>query len=169
MNALNSQERLFAERHHEIVWRFLKAKRLQPAEYYDIIIFRYLSAVQKYLSTPTLQEYVFDFVAWNEMRSALYCYRRSLNRKSAYISFLDIESVPYNQTDSSRNDAPTSFLWLKIKDSLSASEQFLVLKKCDRYFNREIAQLMGISPNAVKCRWYRLRKKLKTLIEGEKI
>jgi len=40
MNPLNDEERRFAEEHHEIVYKYLRCRRLRPEEYYDIVIFR---------------------------------------------------------------------------------------------------------------------------------
>ena len=45
--ALTDEERDFAEQHHDIVYKFLRARRLPADEYYDVVIFGYLEAVQR--------------------------------------------------------------------------------------------------------------------------
>ena len=46
------EERGFAEQHHELVIDFLRCKRLPMDDFYDIVIFGYLSAVQQYIRNP---------------------------------------------------------------------------------------------------------------------
>ena len=46
------EERGFAEQHHELVIDFLRCKRLPMDDFYDIVIFGYLSAVQQYFRNP---------------------------------------------------------------------------------------------------------------------
>ena len=44
---LNDTQRIFAEKNHNLVYKFLHEKNLPASEYYDIIIFGYLRAVQR--------------------------------------------------------------------------------------------------------------------------
>ena len=61
---LNDTQRFFAEKNHNLVYKFLHEKNLPASEYYDIIIFGYLRAVQRYLTDPNLAGYSFATVAW---------------------------------------------------------------------------------------------------------
>lgn len=45
---LNTEERRFAAENHELVFAFLREKELPVSLYYDVVIFGYLKAVQKY-------------------------------------------------------------------------------------------------------------------------
>lgn len=49
---LNDTQRIFAEKNHNLVYKFLHEKNLPASEYYDIVIFGYLRAVQRYLTDP---------------------------------------------------------------------------------------------------------------------
>ena len=51
---LNDTQRIFAEKNHNLVYKFLHEKNLPASEYYDIVIFGYLRAVQRYLTDPNL-------------------------------------------------------------------------------------------------------------------
>lgn len=62
MHALTDYERQYAEEHHALVYRFLHDKGLDINEFYDVVIFRYLAAVQRYLTEPQLQQYSFTTV-----------------------------------------------------------------------------------------------------------
>jgi len=43
---LTEEQSAFAEKHHHVVMDFLRRKRLPESEFYDVVIFRYLRAVQ---------------------------------------------------------------------------------------------------------------------------
>ena len=47
---LNDTQRIFADKNHNLVYKFLHEKNLPASEYYDIVIFGYLRAVQRYLT-----------------------------------------------------------------------------------------------------------------------
>lgn len=50
ITVLSENERQFADKHHDTVLHFLSHFHLKMADYYDVVIFGYLSAVQSYLS-----------------------------------------------------------------------------------------------------------------------
>ena len=52
LRPMTSEEREFAEQRHGLVIDFLRCKRLPMEEFYDVVIFGYLSAVQKYFRDP---------------------------------------------------------------------------------------------------------------------
>ena len=54
---LNDTQRIFADKNHNLVYKFLHEKNLPASEYYDIVIFGYLRAVQRYLTDPNLAGY----------------------------------------------------------------------------------------------------------------
>ena len=56
---LNDTQRIFADKNHNLVYKFLHEKNLPASEYYDIVIFGYLRAVQRYLTDPNLAGYSF--------------------------------------------------------------------------------------------------------------
>ena len=60
---LNDTQRIFADKNHNLVYKFLHEKNLPASEYYDIVIFGYLRAVQRYLTDPNLAGYSFSTVA----------------------------------------------------------------------------------------------------------
>ena len=52
LHPMTNEEREFAEQHHGLVIDFLRCKRLPMNEFYDVVIFGYLSAVQQYFRNP---------------------------------------------------------------------------------------------------------------------
>ena len=52
LHPMTQEERDFAEQHHDLVIDFLRCKRLPMGDFYDVVIFGYLSAVQQYFRNP---------------------------------------------------------------------------------------------------------------------
>ena len=52
LRPMTKEEREFAEQHHDMVIDYLRYKRLPMDDFYDIVIFGYLSAVQQYFRNP---------------------------------------------------------------------------------------------------------------------
>ena len=52
LRPMTNEEREFAEQEHQIVTDFLRCKRLPMDDFYDVVIFGYLSAVQQYFRNP---------------------------------------------------------------------------------------------------------------------
>ena len=52
LHPMTQEERDFAEQHHNLVSDFLRYRRLPMDDFYDVVIFGYLSAVQQYFRNP---------------------------------------------------------------------------------------------------------------------
>ena len=52
LHPMTQAEREFAEQHHDMVIDYLRYRRLPMDDFYDIVIFGYLSAVQQYFRNP---------------------------------------------------------------------------------------------------------------------
>ena len=56
---LTAEEREFAAEHHGLIYRYMKNMKLDPEEWYDLLIVDYLQSVKRYFSNPQLQIYGF--------------------------------------------------------------------------------------------------------------
>lgn len=65
-----------ATENHYLVERFLKSKRLPFDEWYDVVIFRYIRAVELWFRKPELYQYQFSTIAWRNMDSAVFNERK---------------------------------------------------------------------------------------------
>ena len=52
LRPMTQEEREFAEEYHDLVIDFLRYKHLPMNDFYDVVIFGYLSAVQQYFRNP---------------------------------------------------------------------------------------------------------------------
>lgn len=68
---LTPEERQFAEVNHYLVEQFLYWNRLQWDDWYDVVIFRYLLAVKKWMQRPELHKYKFATIVKNALKGAV--------------------------------------------------------------------------------------------------
>lgn len=70
LRPMTQEERDFAEQHHDLVIDFLRYRRLPMDEFYDVVIFGYLSAVQQYIRNPPVGVN-FKAMAFRAMKDAV--------------------------------------------------------------------------------------------------
>ena len=70
LRPMTQEEREFAEQNHNLVTDYLRRKRLPMDDYYDIVIFGYLSAVQQYFRNPPVGV-EFKAMAFRAMKDAV--------------------------------------------------------------------------------------------------
>ena len=70
LRPMTQEERDFAEQHHNLVIDFLRYRRLPMDEFYDVVIFGYLSAVQQYIRNPPVGVN-FKAMAFRAMKDAV--------------------------------------------------------------------------------------------------
>lgn len=88
MEALNQNERKFAEEHHALIYAFLRYYHLPEAEYYDLLAIAYLRAVKEYNGKPELRKkYEFSTIAFQKMRDAKIKKYHADRVRDAYIAF----------------------------------------------------------------------------------
>lgn len=81
MKALTKEQQDFATKNHNLVYAFLHHKHLNVDDFYDVVIFRYMRAVQRYLEEPYLQKYHFSTIAYSNMNSAVHHHWAAMKRK----------------------------------------------------------------------------------------
>ena len=68
---LTPEEAKFATDNINIVWWYLDSQGLDRNEWFDVVIFRYMLSVKRYLNLPELRQYRFVNVACKAMQSAI--------------------------------------------------------------------------------------------------
>ena len=82
LRPLEPRERDWAAEHHPLVLRFLEEHHLSMEEYYDVVIFRYLLAVETWLRRPGKPLPDFQAGAWAGLANALWREQRCRRRKT---------------------------------------------------------------------------------------
>jgi len=166
MNQLTDYERQFADQHHEVVYRFLRARGLNINEYYDVVIFRYLMAAQQYLSKPSLQTYSFETIACNAMRSALgHHFQAEKRRQEFCITDTNLVENLVGYTPDERQDDVSKLLWMEVAALLTEPERKLVSQRADGWSYKEIANDCGLKEGTVSNRMSKLRKRIVSICD----
>lgn len=70
LRPMTQRGRDFAEQHHDLVIDFLRCRHLSMDDFYDVVVFGYLSAVQQYFRNPPLHV-AFEAMAFRAMRDSV--------------------------------------------------------------------------------------------------
>lgn len=90
LSPLTPEERQFAELNHYLVEQFLYWNRLDPDDWYDVVIFRYLQSVKKWLMRPELHRYKFSSLLKQGLLSAV---RNEKNKQARRIQTLSLDDI----------------------------------------------------------------------------
>ena len=142
------EERGFAEQHHELVIDFLRCKRLPMDDFYDIVIFGYLSAVQQYFRNPPAGV-KFKAMAFRAMKDSIlrdgeYNARA---KRCAYIISLDDMNVQDPKQDTERQIEDKALLE-QVVSVATPKEAKIISFLVDGFALREAAQRLKM-PKAV--------------------
>ena len=142
------EERGFAEQHHELVIDFLRCKRLPMDDFYDIVIFGYLSAVQQYFRNPPAGV-KFKAMAFRAMKDSIlrdgeYNARA---KRCAYIISLDDMNVQDPKQDTERQIEGKALLE-QVVSVATPKEAKIISFLMDGFALREAARRLKI-PKAV--------------------
>jgi len=166
-------QRQFAEEHQDTVFRFLSHKNLSAEDYYDIVIFGYLQAVQEYDENPALARFQFNTIAWTKMSDCLgkhFSYENKPKRKAHTVSIhtytsggltLD-EILPDRRRDLQAQTAYRLFT-MEVLSCLTESERQMVHLKADGLTCREIAEIFSTTVHTINGRFRRMRMRLTEL------
>ena len=87
---LTKEQQDFAAEHHGLVYKFLNDNHLPENEFYDVVIFPYLKAVQDYCNSASTQKYSFSTIAIRQMKFRLYDYFRTQARRKRNAEVISI-------------------------------------------------------------------------------
>ena len=172
MRTLTEEQKIFAEQHHMLVEQFLWKKHLERSEFYDVVIFGYLEAVQEYLEKPELSKYPFSSIAWRKMKYCMineYIYRNCPKRNAPmgtyredYEPALSREQVS-EQMNCVARDLEHRVQLQQLMSHMTAKEKEVVCMRAAGYTYREIAEHCNITMRGVSARLIRMRKRFRAL------
>lgn len=104
MKPLTAEQSQIAELNHDLVFEFLNEYNLPESQYYDVVIFGYLCAVQEYCEKPELQKYLFSTVAWRQMKHELYRHYKYHERKKRDFQTVSLSDIKSGNDASLKSD-----------------------------------------------------------------
>ena len=98
LRPFTKEEQQFAEENHDLVYAFLNEKKLSEDDYYDVVVFGYLRAVQLHGKNSRLDKYKFSTLAWKLMQGELSNYYKYISspKRSAPVVSID---APFDDED----------------------------------------------------------------------
>lgn len=174
MQPLTDFERQMATENHNLVYDFLHKRGYSLENYYDIVIFGYLKAVQIYNRREDLRnKYAFPFISQQYMRSEIGNYLRMESAKKrkplGTVVSLDAEYTEtenlYNCIGVDNGKTPESEVVAmeritEILSSLSDTQRKIIEMKLDGYSNREIYLTLEIKSSTYYVEVKRIKKVL---------
>ena len=152
---LNDTQRIFAEKNHNLVYKFLHKKNLPASEYYDIVIFGYLRAVQRYLTDPNLAGYSFATVAWRAMEGEVANTRRTDKRRfrvirfvrprQSYTGHLTRRPTPTETDEEALRESEVALLLHALAKRVTPQQMEIIRLRTKGYQTNEIAQMQNTS------------------------
>lgn len=160
---LTAEERVFAEAHHNLMYRYMRIHDLDIEEWYDRLIIAYLNSVKKYFRYEKLQNLKFEQVFFRTLDNARSNYWRDLNRykrcpEGGIWSIEGLETINNNEGDDydfyncladdriSLNDIVIDSLYTSALIDELEKEQYkkIVLLLIEGYSGEEIRNMLHI-------------------------
>ena len=156
MDKLTNEQQKFASDNHYLVENFLKFRRLNRDEYYDIAAIGYMRAVGNYFRRSDLRIYRFSTIANYSMKSDLYNYYRKLYRQKRKAEIVSLDGPAYDGDNLTMaeviaapgvftDDVETEMTLDDIVSDMPDKCAKILRMRYDGYNNREIAKSQGIS------------------------
>lgn len=173
LQPLTETEKKFAEDNHNLIYGFLHRYNYSIEEYYNVVIFGFLKAVEIYNRRKDLQEkYAFPFIAWQYMRSEIGNNFRTENSKkrkpTETIISLDADSTETENMHnavggkSAEDDVMDKELLNDIMENLSDLQRKIAQLKINGYSNKETYLIVGMQPST----YYKEMKRIRAIVEN---
>lgn len=170
LHEMTPLQRQFAEEHQDIVFRFLSRKGLPMDDYYDIVIFGYLQAVQEYDENPALSRFQFSTIARTKMNDCLskhFSYENKPKRKAPTVSIhactsdgLTLSEILPDRRKDLQAQTADRLLAMEVLSCLTETERQMVHLKADGLTCREIAEIFSTTVHGIHGRFRRMRMRL---------
>lgn len=172
LERLTDSEKKFAEENHNLVYGFLHRYKYSIEEYYNVVIFGYLKAVQIYSRRKDLQsKYDFPFIAWQYMRSEIGHHFESdrTQKRKPLQSVISLDAAHeefgnfYDMAGgkSAEDDVMEKILIVDIMNNLSEIQRKIAELKIMGYDNKEVYLLLKIPSST----YYKEMQRIKRVVD----
>ncbi len=154
LRPMTQEEREFAEEKHDLVIDFLHRKYLPMDDFYDIVIFGYLSAVQQYFRDPPAGV-AFEAMAVRAMKDSILRdgeYHTRAKRSGVTVSLDDADSTLTNPRQDTERQVEGKVLLEQVVGVATPKEARIINLLLDGFVLREAAKLLKMPKvTAVRC------------------
>lgn len=190
LHEMTPLQRQFAAEHQNVVFRFLNQKKLPIDDYYDIVIFGYLQAVQEYDENPALSRFQFSTIAMDIVRRiskltqnvsqeilnltrmngclcSHYTYENRKMRKAPTVNIHShtqagrtLDEILPDRRKDLQEQTADRLFVMEVLSCLTETEQQMVHMKADGLTCREIAEIFCTTVHIINGRFRRMRVRL---------
>lgn len=177
------EEHAFAEEYHDLVYKFLSIKKLPPVDFYDVVVFGFLEAVQTNHYHPVDPEKQnFKAFAFCCMESALrenWRFECALKRNGRPLSLdTNMDAVEGDHSFCEILSDENQDLERKIENQdliarllkvATPREREAIDLVCQGYEPIEVSKIMGVAPETGRRTLYQFRLKAKAVREEREV
>ena len=154
LHPMTQEEREFAEQKHDLVIDYLRRKRLPMDDFYDVVIFGYLSAVQQYFRNPPAGV-SFEAMAVRAMKDSILRdseYHARAKRSGVTVSMDDTDSTLTDPRQDTERQVEGKALLEQVVSVATPKEARIINLLMDGFVLREAARLLKMpGAAAVSC------------------
>lgn len=154
LRPMTQEEREFAEQNHNLVIDFLRYRRLPMDDFYDIVIFGYLSALQQYFRNPPLGV-KFKAMAFRAMKDSVLRegeYYARAKRCGVIVGLDDVSSTLTDPKQDTERRVEGKALLEQVASMATPREAKIIRLLMDGFALREAARFLKIPrATAVNC------------------
>lgn len=154
LRPMTEEERKFAEQQHELVICFLRCKHLPIDDFYDVVIFGYLSAVQQYFRNPP-SNVAFEAMAFRAMKDTILRnreYAARAKRSGITVGLDDVENALADPRQDTERQVEDKALLEQVVNMTTPKEARIINLLIDGFALHKAAQFLKMSKGtAVSC------------------
>lgn len=175
---LTPTERKFAEEKYHLITDFLKRSKLDAEEFFDIVVFDFLLAVEIYLNSEDLQRKCnFEAFSYMYMKRVIYRHfreQKTLKRSSGAgtdISFDDVDAYVGKSVINMENFSDLEYeeTIKQIENILTKEQQRIFFDKLEGYSLKEIAENNGIKPKRVYTQFGKIKSVVSDVMDEQRL
>lgn len=177
------EEQDFAEKQHYLVDKFLRVKRLSPADYYDVVIFGFMEAVQQQFRDPIDPERqnfaAFAFICMEHAVGEDWKYKLRPMRRGDPLSLeasisddddgFSLNAILSDPKQNPEKQVEDQDLITRLLETATPQERQAINLVCQGYAPREVSEILGVSPATGIRHLYHFRRKAKAVRANEEV
>lgn len=133
---LTTEEKVFAEKNHNLIYKFLNQKRMEIDEYYGEAATGYIIAVMEFNRRPELRKYKFSVIAYKKMLTSVGNEIESRRRYQGHIKFSMDENREQGKLGDYIADTREYFFWIEQMEEMKRMMTYIMMRITEK--QREI-------------------------------
>lgn len=171
MHTMTPRQRELATKTHNIIYAYLRDRKLTVTDYYDVVVFGFMEAVQQYDENEELaKKYKLSTIAYRKMDDKLSALRIYENRKkrkadvrSLEATLAGTENMCIADTVTSAEEGPeqkaeANVIYLQIEERATPKQRAAMEARAAGYTTQEAAKRLGTTPGAIYNRIQKFRE-----------